>query len=178
MYSYILIYWLIHLNRFRCSRWFLRLRSAQEHPIVSHLYVASRRSLPLSLPLTTTSLTCPRWHRAQLQPPPYTLTQRPLPSPQPLRPWSSCWVVVTAATDTPPLRMQRRTLHPHPPGETRPVARILSVCCTASLQPTSISSRLVLLTLVWHPGLRLIVPTSWAPGAWHSTPTYRNPHTF
>ncbi len=130
---------------FRFSRWFLHLRSA---PTVTHLCVASRHSLLPSRPLTTTSPRCPPWLQPRPLAPACTPTRPPPPSPQLLRPWSSCWAAVTAATGTPPPPMQQRTPHP-PPGGTRPVVRILSVvCCTASPQSTSISLPLVLPTSV------------------------------
>lgn len=158
---------------FRCIRWFLHLRSVRGRPTAACLSTVRRPSLRLSLPLTTASLTCPPWPRAQLLPPACTRTPPPPPSPRPLKPWSSCWLVVTAATDTPPPPMQQRTPQP-PPGETRPVARSPSaVCCPASLHHTSISSPPLLRMSVWRPGLRHTLLTSSALGASHSTLTYR-----
>lgn len=142
---------------FRSSLWSLHLRSA---PRAIYLCGVSRHFLQLWQPLITASPRYRPWPLPRPLAPACTRTQPPPPSPQRLSLWSSCWAVVTGATGTPPPPMQQRTPHP-PPGGTRPVVRILSVvCCTASLQPTSISLPLVLLTLVWHPGPRLTVPTS------------------
>lgn len=159
---------------FRCSLWFLHLRIVLT---VTQLCAVSRLSLQLSRRLTTTSPMCLPWPRPPA--PACTLTRPPPRSPPPLRPWSSCWAAATPPKATPLPPMQQHT--PQPPllpGGTRPAGRIQSVvCCTASRQPTSISSPLVPPTSVWHHGQRPTVPTRWAPGASRSTPTYRRSHT-
>lgn len=139
------------LNRpvpFRCSRWFLHLRSAQAHPTVTPPSVATRRTPKLCRPLTTPFPRCRLWLPSRLLPAACTPTQPPPPSPQPPRPWSSCWAAAIAARDTPPMQQRTPRPPPLPPGGIQPAGRILSaVCCTPSRRPTSTSSALALLTL-------------------------------
>lgn len=156
----------------RCSRWCPRLRSAWGAPTAALPCVANRLSPQPSQPPTTTFRKYLPWLQPRRPAPAYTPTQPLLPSLQLPRPWSSCWAEVTAAMDTPPPPMQQRMPHRPRPGEIQPVARILSVVCyTAYPQPTSTSLPLGHPTSAWRPEPRLTVPTSWAQGAWHSTPT-------